>query len=316
MSDLSNPIFHNEIKAREWLEARIWPHGPLCPHCGTYNQATLMKGETTRPGLYQCNACREPFTVTVGTLYERSHIALHKWLGATHLLMASKKGMSALQISRMLGLPYKTAWFMCHRIRESLRETVPEAGPLGGQNKVVEADETYIGGKETNKHKAKRQRGMQGGKGKEPVLALVERGGRVRSRHLPDVSAKTLRKAIVTQASRASYLMTDDASAYTKTGKEFAGHGTVNHSAEEYVRAYFWHTNTVENYFSILKRGITGTYHHVSAVHLHRYLAEFDYRYNERKALGVSDAARMAKSVQGIVGKRLTYRRTDNQANV
>lgn len=314
MSDLSNPIFHDDDKARAWLEARIWPNGPVCPHCGVVNQATLMEGASHRPGLYQCNACREPFTVTVGTLYERSHVPLHKWLAATHLLMASKKGMSANQIGRLLGLPYKTAWFLCHRIRESLRDVIP--GALGGQNKVVEADETYIGGKETNKHKAKRQLGMQGGKGKEPVLALVERGGKVRSRHMPDVNAKTLRNAIVTQADRASYLMTDDAAAYTKTGEEFAGHGTVNHSAEEYVRTYFWHTNTVEGYFSILKRGIVGTYHHVSAAHLHRYLAEFDYRYNERQALGVDDATRMAKSVQGIVGKRLTYRRPHNRAHV
>ena len=275
MSDLSNPIFHDETKAREWLEARIWPDGPRCAHCGTFNQATLMKGESHRPGLYQCNACREPFTVTVGTLYERSHIALHKWLAATHLLMASKKGMSALQISRMLGVPYKTAWFMCHRIRESLRDMLP--GALGGQNKTVEADETYVGGKAKNRKNYVPP--------KEAVLSLVERGGKVRSRRVADVSAKTLRDAIVTQVNRASYLMTDEAPTYTKVGKEFAGHCTVNHSAEEYVRAYFWHTNTAEGYFSILKRGITGVYHHVSKEPLHRYLAEFDYRYNEREAL-------------------------------
>lgn len=307
MSELSNPIFHDETKAREWLEARIWPDGPHCPHCGTFNQTTLMHGKSHRAGLYQCNACRQSFTVTIGTLYERSHIPLHKWLAATHLLMASKKGMSALQISRMLGLPYKTAWFMCHRIRESLRSTILEDGPLGGQNKVVEADETYVDGK------AKNRKGKV--PPKEPVLALIERGGKVRSRHVGDVSAKTLRSAIVTQVDRASYLMTDEAPAYKKIGREFAGHGAVNHSAEEYVRAYFWHTNTAEGYFSILKRGITGTYHHVSVAHLHRYLAEFDYRYNERQALGVNDAARTAKSVKGIVGKRLTYRRTGQRTN-
>jgi transposase-like protein len=187
MSDLSRPEFHDAEKAREWLEAELWPNGPVCPKCGTVNQATLMHGETTRPGLYQCNSCREPFTVTVGTLYERSHVPLNKWLAATHLMMASKKGMSALEIGRLLGLSKKTAWFLCHRIRGSLRET-KLAMPLGGQNKVVEADETYIGGKETNK-------------------------------------------------------------------------------------------NTVEGYFSILKRGIVGTFHHVSQQHLKRYLAEFDYRY-------------------------------------
>ncbi|HZS83835.1 MAG TPA: IS1595 family transposase [Stellaceae bacterium] len=307
MSDLSNLIFHDAEKAREWLEARIWANGRLCPHCGVINQSTLMQGKSHRPGLYQCNACREPFTVTVGTLYERSHIPLNKWLAATHLLMASKKGMSALQIGRMLDLPYKTAWFMCHRIRESLRATMPEAGPLGGQNKVVEADETFVGGKAKNRKNKVPP--------KEAVLSLVERGGKVRSRHVADVSGKTLRDAMVTQIDRASYIMTDEAPAYTTIGREFGGHGSVNHSAEEYVRAYFWHTNTVEGYFSILKRGIVGTYHHVSKEHLHRYLAEFDFGYNERQALGVDDAARMAKSVPGILGKRLTYRRTGQRAN-
>jgi hypothetical protein len=196
---------------------------------------------------------------------------------------------------------------MMHRIRESLREKMPEAGGLGGKNKVVEADETFVGGKARNR------------KGrvppKEAVLSLVERGGRVRSRHIPNVAGPTLRDAIVTQIDRASYLMTDDAVQYVTIGREFAGHGIVNHSAEEYVRAYFWHTNTAEGYFSILKRGIVGTYHHVSADHLHCYLAEFDYRYNERAALGVSDRERMEKSVKGIVGRRLTYRRTADRAN-
>src|SRR6202022_4572591 len=169
-ADLFNPIFTDENKAREWLEARVWANGRACPHCGVVDQATLMQGNSHRPGLYQCNACREPFTVTVGTLYERSKIPLHKWLAATHLMMASKKGMSALQIGRMLGLSKKTAWFLCHRIRESLRETNP--GALGGQNKVVEADETYVGGKAANKHKSKRTPGQQGGKGKEAVFSL------------------------------------------------------------------------------------------------------------------------------------------------
>src|ERR1700683_464441 len=180
MSDLSNPVFHDDDKARVWLEARLWPEGPICPHCGVVAEATLMQGKSHRPGLYQCNACREPFTVTVGTLYERSKVPLHKWLAATHLMMASKKGMSALQVGRLLGLSKKTAWFVCHRIRESLRVTAPTA-PLGGQNKVAEADETFIGGKEGNKHKSKRTAGQQGGKGKEPVFSLVERGGKVRS---------------------------------------------------------------------------------------------------------------------------------------
>ena len=306
MSDFSNPIFHNEAKARKWLEARLWADGTICPHCGVIGETTLMKGKSHRPGLYQCNACRAPFTVTVGTLYERSKIPLHKWLAATHLMMASKKGMSALQIGRMLGLSKKTAWFVCHRIRESLRDSKFDE-PLGGKNKIVEADETYVGGKARNR------------KGrippKEAVFALVEREGKVRSFHVQAVSAKTLRRKLFTTASRESYLMTDEAMTYTSTGRGFAGHGTVNHSIQEYVRGGFWHTNTVENYFSILKRGITGVYHHVSQQHLKRYLAEYDFRYNEREALGVSDAERMAKAIPGIVGKRLTYRRTNEAAN-
>lgn len=302
MSDFSNPIFHDEAAAREWLENRLWPDGPVCPHCGVVNEATLMKGKTTRPGLYQCNACRKPFTVTVGTLYERSKVPLNKWLAATHLMMASKKGMSALEIGRLLGLSKKTAWFVCHRIRESLRETKPS--PMGGQNKVVEADETYVGGKAKN-------RAFKAPPKKEAVFSLVERDGRVRSTHLPKVTAKNVRKAIVTQADRKSYLMTDEAGVYKAVGREFSGHGSVNHSIEEYVRGGFWHTNTVEGYFSILKRGIVGTYHHVSQQHLKRYLAEFDFRYNERSGLGVSDAERMSRAIPGIVGKRLTYRRAN-----
>jgi transposase-like protein len=303
--DLSNPIFHDADKAREWLEARLWKDGPVCPKCGTVDQATLMKGKTTRPGLYQCNACREPFTVTMGTLYERSHVPLNKWLAATHLMMASKKGISALQVGRLLGLSKKTAWFLCHRIRESLRDTKP-VSPLGGQNKVVEVDETYVGGKSRNRKNHV--------PAKEAVVALVERDGKVRSQHVPDVTGKTLRPMLQAQVDGASYLMTDESPVYPPVARGFGGHGTVNHSIEEYVRGGFWHTNTVEGYFSILKRGIIGTFHHVSQQHLKRYLAEFDFRYNERNKLGVSDAERFYKAIPGIVGKRLTYRRTSQHA--
>ena len=300
MSDFSNPIFHDETKAREWLEARLWANGPICPHCGAVNEATLMKGKSHRPGLYQCNACREPFTVTVGTLYERSKVPLHKWLAATHLMMASKKGMSALEIGRLLGLSKKTAWFLCHRIRESLRPT-SATPPIGGQNKVVEVDETYVGGKAKNRKNHV--------PAKEAVVALVERDGSVRSNHVKSVTAKTLHPILNAQVASASYVMTDESPVYPSTTGAFSGHGTVNHSIQEYVRGGFWHTNTVEGYFSILKRGIVGTFHHVSEQHLKRYLAEFDFRYNEREGLGVSDAQRTAKAVTGIVGKRLTYRR-------
>lgn len=303
MSDLSNPIFHDAEKAREWLERQLWPDGPICPHCGTVGEATLMQGKSHRPGLYQCNSCREPFTVTVGTLYERSKVPLNKWLAATHLMMASKKGMSALQIGRMLGLSKKTAWFLCHRIRESLRETNP--GMVGGDGMIVEADGTFVGGKDKNKHASKRR--GKGGMDKEPVFALVERGGRVRSHHVPAVDAETLRPILKAHLDGASVVYTDGDGAMRTLGGELDRHEWVNHTIGEYVRGDA-HTNTIEGYFSIMKRGITGVYHHVSQQHLKRYLAEFDFRYNERSALGVEDSERMSKSVRGIVGKRLTYR--------
>jgi transposase-like protein len=305
MTDISNPIFHDEAKAREFLEAQRWPDGPFCPFCGQHETVkALPAAGSMGEGWYHCRECRKKFTVRVGTLYERSHVPLHKWLFATHLLCASKKGMSAHQLHRMLGVTYKTAWFMAHRIREAMRPA-SDAGPLGGENKVVEADETYIGGKAKNR--AFRKEPPK----KEAVVSLVERDGKVRSTHVANVTAKTLRNVLVTQASRTSYLMTDEAPTYKRTGREFAGHGSVNHSIDEYVRGGFWHTNTVENFFSILKRGIIGTYHHVSEAHLKRYLGEFDFRYNERAGLGVDDAMRAEKALKGITGKRLTYRRSD-----
>jgi transposase-like protein len=311
MINLQNPIYTDENAAREHLEGLQWPDGPTCPHCGSVENITKLAGKSTRPGVYKCNACRKPFSVTVGTLFERSHIPLTKWLLATDLMVASKKGMSAHQLHRMLGITYKTSWFMCHRIREAMRELNP--GPLGGEGKTVEADETYIGGKEKNKHRRKRTSGV-GGVGKESVFALVERGGSVRSQHVPEVNAKTLRPILMAHVDRKSFLMTDDAGQYRVMGPEFARHESVNHSIEEYVRGEA-HTNTVENYFSILKRGITGTYHHVSQKHLKRYLGEFDFRYNERVALGVNDSQRATKALKGIQGKRLTYRRTDKAAH-
>ena len=262
-----------------------------------------MQGQSHRPGLYQCNACREPFTVTIGTLYERSKVPLNKWLALTHLMMASKKGMSALQISRMIDLPYKTAWFLCHRIRESLRDT--SLPPIGGANKVVEADETYVGGKAKN-------RAFKEPAPKKAVLSLVERGGHVRSFHVANVTAKTVKPIIAKNVKLASMLMTDESTIYPKIGEEFANHGTVNHSASEYVRlGGYLHTNTIENFFSIFKRGIIGSFHHVSEAHLHRYLGEFDYRYNTRTE---SDFERFSGSIPGIVGKRLTYRRIGESA--
>lgn len=306
-ADLTAKIFHDEDAARAHFEALRWPHGPVCPHCGTVDNATEMKGRSTRPGLYKCKeaACRKPFSATMGTLYERSHIPLHKWLLATHLMCASKKGISAHQLYRMLGFgSYRTAWFMAHRIREAMNPADP--APIGGPGKVVEVDETYVGGKEKNKHRNKRgPRDATGGK--EAVLSLVERGGRVRSFHVPRVTARTLRPIIVNTANRASHLMSDGARMYPAVGREFAAHSSVDHAAGEYVRHGHHHSNTVENYFSILKRGITGTFHHVSEAHLARYLSEFDFRYSNRADLGVTDAMRADEAVRGVVGKRLTY---------
>jgi transposase-like protein len=303
--DLTDQIFTDEDKAREHFEAQRWPHGPVCPHCGaTSEHVTLMNGKTTRRGLYQCNACREPFTVKMGTVMESSHISYRKWAIGFHIMAASKKGMAAHQLHRMLGVTYKTAWFMAHRIREAMRPI--DDTPIGGEGKTVEADETYIGGKEGNKHASKRTvRGGAGGK--EAVLSLVERGGKVRSYHLPEVTAATLKPILVAQVNHASFLMTDEARRYIEIGMQFASHEAVAHSMGEYVRGEA-HTNTVENYYSILKRGTTGCYFHVSQQHLKRYLTEFDFRYNERIALGVSDQQRAAKAIKGAVGRRLTYR--------
>jgi len=301
-------MFTDENAAREALEAVRWPDGPVCPHCGSVERIALIAGEkhSHRPGLYYCNDCKGQFTVTVGTVFERSKIPLTKWWLATYLLGSSKKGMSSHQLHRMLGVTYKTAWFMTHRIREAMREgKIP--GGMGGANKVVEIDETYVGGKARNRKNHVPP--------KVAVLSLVERDGKVRSFRVANVTAQMLRPLIVTHINRASFIMTDESTVYPAIGREFHGHGTVNHSAEEYVRATFWHTNTVENYFSIFKRGIIGTYHHISEAHLHRYTTEFDFRYNYRIGLGYSDMQRTLIAAKGIEGKRLTYRRTNEAPN-
>jgi transposase-like protein len=302
-SHLDNSIFHNEEAAREWFEARIWPNGPFCPHCGS-TLVTRLHGKAHRPGLFQCNDCREQFTVTVNTVCERSKIPLSKWCMAIYLLNSSKKGMSALQMHRMMGGSYKTAWFMMHRIREAMRES--KLGPLGGEGKFVEADETFTGGKAKN-------RAYKAPPPKEPVLALVERGGKVRSYHVPEVTATTLKPIIVDAIAKDTHFRTDESGVYWEVGEQFASHRTVTHSINEYVRGDA-HTNTVEGYFSIFKRGIYGIYHHVSQEHLKRYLCEFDFRYNYRVALGFTDMQRTEIAAAGIYGKRLTYRRTRSQA--
>ena len=298
--NLTDPIFNNEEAARAHFESLRWPNGPVCPHCGVIGDATELRGKSTRPGVYKCKACRKPFTATIGTLYERSHIPLRKWLLATYLLCSSKKGMSAHQLWRTLGFgSYRTAWFMAHRIREGMREG--HFGPLGGKGKFVEADETFTGGKAKN-------RAYKAPPPKEAVMSLVERGGKVRSFHVPEVTATTLKPIIVDAIAKDTHFRTDESGVYWKVGEEFASHRTVIHSIGEYVRGDA-HTNTVEGYFSIFKRGIYGVYHHVSQEHLKRYLCEFDFRYNYRIALGFNDATRAILAVKGIAGKRLTYRR-------
>ena len=302
MFDLTNPIFSDAEKAREHLEAINWPEGPFCPHCGETENVHRLAGKSTRPGLIQCNSCLKNFTVTVGTVFERSKIALNKWMLATYLLSASKKGMSAHQLHRMLGVTYKTAWFMMHRIREAMKPSNPE--PLGGPGKVIESDEAFVGG-----FKKKRLSGKVAPKKK--IVTLVERGGRARSFHITHIDHTNIRAALVTNAHRSSVLMTDDARFYNSIGREFAAHGTTLHSNREFSRGDGHHSNTAENFFSILKRGVVGTYHHWSEAHIHRYLAEFDFRYSTKD---ISDRERADQALAGIVGKRLTYRRTDKLA--
>jgi transposase-like protein len=315
-ADLQNPIFNDEDAAREALEAVRWPNGPFCPHCGSVERIAKVEGtkKSHRPGLYYCNACKGQFTATVGTVFERSKIPLTKWWLATHLLGSSKKGMSAHQLHRMLGVTYKTAWFMAHRIREAMKDDGLDTPPIGGSGKVVEADETYYGPQDkprprkTPRYQPVTKKGRSGPAGKRAIVALVERGGSVRTFHVAVADKETVIDILRDNLARETRLHTDESKLYTGSDKLFAAHETVKHSDGEYVRGDV-HTNTVEGYFSIFKRGMRGVYQHCAEKHLHRYLAEFDFRYNHRTALGVNDAERAAAILKGIGGKRLTYRR-------
>ena len=297
---LSAPHFHDEEAAYVYVEARVWPQGPVCPRCKSNERIGKLKGTSTRIGVHKCYACRKPFTVKVGTVFESSHVALHLWLQAMHLMCASKKGISANQLHRTLGVTLKSAWFMAHRIRLAMTNggLLP---PMGGEGAVVEVDETYIG---TKFEKAKKARGYAH---KHAVLTLVERGKGSRSFHVDGTKASDLLPVIRANVVPGIRIMTDEAGQYVTLGKHFAGHDVVRHGAGEYVRGAA-HTNTVEGYYSVFKRGMKGVYQHCSEKHLHRYVAEFDFRYNNRVKLGVDDAMRAHIALRGITGKRLTYR--------
>lgn len=293
--------FHDEIAALTFIEDRLWPDGPVCPRCGETKRVGRLLGQSTRIGMCKCYKCRKPFTVTVGTVMESSHIPLHIWLQAMHLLCTSKKGISTHQLHRTLGITLKSAWFLSHRIREAMKEVrdlfIP---PLGGAGKTIEVDETYVGRKAESK-------AFKPPVEKAPVMTLVERGGTVRSFHVANVTANTLRPIIGRHVLKDSRFMSDEAHVYTGIGWQFAEHGSVHHKKQEYVVGDV-HTNTVEGYFSIFKRGIYGVYQHVSEAHLKRYLAEFDFRYTHRIKVGIDDQARTDLAIKGVRGKRLTYR--------
>ena len=303
MSILSVPHFHDEEAAYKFVEARVWSAGRICSHCGVVDNSGKLKGKSTRIGTYKCYACRKPFTIKIGTIFEASHVKLHIWLQAIFLVCASKKGISANQLHRTLGVTLKTAWFMGHRIREAMRGG--DLAPFGADGGAVEVDETFIGHDQTIK--PKHQKKGRGYAHKHKILSLVDRdSGQVRSMVVDDLKVVTIAPIVRQNLDREARLMTDEASYYTAVGREFAEHGVVRHGRGEYVRDDIY-TNTAEGFFSIFKRGMKGIYQHCGKRHLHRYIAEFDFRYNRRVALGVDDQARAASALRGIVGKRLTY---------
>ena len=315
MSVLSASHFHNEAAAYRFVEARIWPNGPVCPHCGGVERIGRMGGKSTRIGTYKCYQCRKPFTVKVGTIFESSHVKMHLWLQAIFLMASSKKGISANQLHRTLGVTLKTAWFMAHRIREAMREG--GLGPLGGNGKVVEADETYYGQRDEKREtrtsgKPFLKGGRKGISNKRAILSLVERGGSVRTFHVKQANKENVTDLVNANVHRESVLMTDESRLYADMKLNY-DHRSTKHAGGEYVRYeadLAVHSNTVENYFSVFKRGMRGTYQHCAEKHLHRYLAEFDFRYNRRVALGKGDLDRADEILTGVVGKRLTYETT------
>jgi transposase-like protein len=310
-SVLSDPRFHNEEAAYAWVEACLWPTGPVCPHCKGSERIGKLGGKSTRFGVYKCYVCRKPFRVTVGTIFEASHIPLHIWLQAITLMSSSKKGISTNQLHRTLGIGLKAAWFMSHRIREAMRDG--NLGPMGGVGGIVEADETYLWShdvpreRKTKRYTQPTKGGRAGPAGKRAIVSLVERGGKVRSFHVENADKATVNIIVSENIAREATLHTDESMLYRDAIQHVAGHETVKHSAGEYVRGDV-HTNSAEGFFGVFKRGMKGVYQHCREKHLHRYLAEFDFRHNHRIKLGVNDAMRAEAALQGVVGKRLTYR--------
>jgi transposase-like protein len=306
-ANLQTPAFTDENAAREAMEAVLWPNGPVCPHCNSLEKLGKVEGKSARAGLYYCGACKSQFTVTVGTIFERSKVPLSKWWFAIHLLASSKKGFSSHQLMRSIGVSYQTAWFMTHRIREAM--TSGGLPPMGGEGQIVEVDETFIGQKE----------GVEVRRGyahKNVVLTLVERAGSARSFHVASTRKEDVLPIIRANIARETHVMTDEANQYAQLGDEFAKHDAVDHHREEYayrdrVTGTLIGTNTIEGFYSIFKRGMRGVYQHCSEKHLHRYVAEFDFRYSNRAKLGINDAQRATKIVKGAKGKRLVYRRPD-----
>jgi len=314
-SRLSDPHFHNEEKAFAYVEARVWPEGPVCPHCGGVERISKMQGKSTRVGTYKCYQCRKPFTVKIGTIFESSHVAMHIWLQAMFLIVGSKKGISSNQLHRTLGVTLKTAWFMSHRIREAMKSD--DNGFFGEGGGTVEVDETFIGNDPDKPFEAKERMGGRktspNFRNKIAVLALIDRAtGRSASVVVDNLTISELQPLIAAKVHPDAVLMTDQARFYTRIGADYAGHEVVNHGTEEYVRkgAPHIHTNTIEGYFSIFKRGMKGIYQHCHKKHLNRYLAEFDFRYTNRVATGCNDEDRAQRLLSGIVGKRLTYQTT------
>jgi transposase-like protein len=309
-SILSAPHFHNEESAYEFVQSRLWPDNkPVCPFCGSQERTGKLSGKSTRIGVHKCYECRKPFTVKVGTIFESSHIPLRLWLQAIFLIASSKKGISSNQLHRTLGVTLKSAWFMSHRVREAMKSG--KLAPFGQGGGIVEVDETFIG-----RDKNMKAKGVKKGRGfhhKNKILSLVDRStGQAQSFVVDDVKAKTLLPILQDKIAPEARVMTDEAHQYNSLKKHFAQHGFTTHMKGEYVSREnpTVHTNTIEGFFSVFKRGMKGVYQHCAHNHLSRYITEFDFRYSNRIALGVDDTQRAEKLLQGVVGKRLTYQTT------